>query len=94
LKVITTVEELDALPRMSVVDQAVLPPIVLQQQKAIDAALALADGWDEEAAALQSTAAYTRVHGGSMVADRYAMRGHTLTGMAKALREALETAEQ
>lgn len=79
---------------MSVVEQAVLPPIVLQQQKAIDAALALADGWDEEAAGLQATAEYTRVHGTSLVADRYAMRGHTLTDMAKALRKALKTTEE
>lgn len=79
---------------MIVAEAAVLPPIVLQQQKAIDAALTLAAGWDKKAAALQATAEYTRVHGNSLVADRYAMRGHNLTGMAADLRAALQMTEE
>ncbi|ACL42242.1 hypothetical protein Achl_4291 (plasmid) [Pseudarthrobacter chlorophenolicus A6] len=73
--------------------QTLLPPIVLEQQKAINAALDLAADWDEQAASLQKTADYTRVHGTSMVADRYAMRGRTLSGVAAALRKALARPE-
>lgn len=74
---------------MTVAEQSVLPPIVLEQQKAIDAALDLAAGWDEAALGLQKIADYTRIHGTSMVADRYAMRGRALAANAKALRSAL-----
>lgn len=78
---------------MMVADQAVLPPIVLEQQKAIGAALELATGWDKEAASLQKIADYTRLHGTSLLADRYAMRGRTLAANAKALRGALAMEE-
>jgi hypothetical protein len=74
---------------MTVAEQSVLPPIVLEQQKAIDAALELAAGWDKEAAGLQKIADYTHIHGTSMVADRYAMRGRALAANARSLREAL-----
>lgn len=76
------------------VERTVLPPIVLEQQTAINAALDLAAGWEERAAGLHRTADYTRVHGRASVADRYAMRGDTLTGMAAALRKALKMTEE
>jgi hypothetical protein len=78
---------------MTVATHSVLPPIVLDQQKAIDAALDLAAGWDDEAARLQATADYTRIHGTSTVADRYAMRARALAANALALRGALAVAE-
>lgn len=79
---------------MMVADQAVLPPIVLRQQKAIDAALELATGWDKEAAGLQKIADYTRVHGTNLLADRYAMRGRALAANATALRGVLAITEE
>lgn len=79
---------------MTVAEQKLLPPIVLDQQKVIDAALDLAAGWDEEAARLQRTADYTRIHGTSSVADRYAMRGRTLAGNAAALRAVLTSVDR
>jgi hypothetical protein len=75
---------------MVVAEQSVLPPSVLDQQKAIDAALDLAAGWFEAAGRLQKTADYTRIHGASMVADRYAVRARALAANAQALREALD----
>lgn len=78
---------------MIVAERAVLPPIVLDQQKAIDAALDLAAGWDTEAAGLQEIADYTRTHGTVSVADRYAMRGRALASNALALRGALAMTE-
>jgi hypothetical protein len=74
---------------MTIAEHAVLPPIVLDQQKAIDAALELATSWDKEALRLQEIADYTRIHGTSLVADRYAMRGRALANNALALRGAL-----
>lgn len=68
---------------------APIPPIVLEQQMAITAALDLAAGWEAEAAGLQTTADYTLIHGTSKVADRYAMRARTLRSHASALRKAL-----
>lgn len=79
---------------MTVFEQSVLPPIVLEQQKAIDAALELAAGWDKEALRLQEIADYTRLHGTSLVADRYAMRGRALAANALALRGALKMTEE
>ncbi len=66
-----------------------LPPIVLDQQRAISAALDLAAGWDSEAGRLHGIADYTRLHGTSMLADRYVMRACALTANAQALRGAL-----
>lgn len=66
-----------------------IPPIVLEQQMAIAAALELASTWEEQADGLQKTADYTFIHGTSMVADRYAMRARTLKSHAAALRKAL-----
>lgn len=74
---------------MTVIEQPLLPPIVLDLQRAIDAALELADGWDKEAARLHGVAEYTRIHGTTLLADRYAMRGRALAGNAQALRDAL-----
>lgn len=79
---------------MTVAEQTVLPPIVLQQQRAIDAALDLARQWDSEAARLQGIADYTRIHGTSLLADRYAMRGRALAGNAADLRSALALATE
>ncbi|MBG0738774.1 hypothetical protein IV500_04990 [Paeniglutamicibacter antarcticus] len=76
---------------MTVTEHFVLPPIVLDQQRAIDAALELAAGWDSEANNLQNIAGYTRIHGTSLLADRYAMRARALSGNAQALRDALAT---
>lgn len=78
---------------MTVAEQTLLPPIVLQQQCAIGAALELADEWDSEAARLHRIADYTRIHGTSLLADRYAMRGRALSGNAAALRSALAPSE-
>ena len=75
-------------------DQPLLPPIVLQQQRAIDTALNLADEWDAEAARLHGIADYTRIHGTSLLADRYSMRGRALSGNAAALRGALTIPER
>lgn len=69
--------------------QITIPPIVLEQQNAITAALDLADSWDQDAETLQATAEYTMVHGTSLVADRYAMRAQTLRKHASSLRDAL-----
>lgn len=71
-----------------------LPPIVLEQQNAIGAALDLADSWDREAAGLHRIAQYTLLHGTSLVADRYAARGHTLARMAADLRGALQPTQE
>ncbi|MET4143891.1 hypothetical protein [Arthrobacter sp. UYCo732] len=79
---------------MMLVEQAVLPPIVLDQQTAISAALELASSWETQAAGLHRTADYTRTHGSSTVADRYAKRGHNLTGMAAELRAALKMTKE
>lgn len=68
---------------------APIPPIVLEQQMAITAALELASAWEEKAAGLQEIADYTFIHGTSMVADRYAIRSRTLRSHAAALRKAL-----
>lgn len=78
---------------MTVAEQPLLPPIVLQQQRAIDAALELADEWDRDAARLHGIADYTRIHGTSSLADRYAMRSRALAGNAAALRSALAVSE-
>jgi hypothetical protein len=78
---------------MVVAEQSALPPIVLHQQRAIDAALELADGWDAEATRLHRIADYTRVHGAPQVADRYALRGRALADNAVALRGALSLEE-
>lgn len=74
---------------MSLRTTTVLPPIVLEQQRSIGVAMDLARGWDAEAARLLEAEAYTRIHGTSMVADRYAARAAVLTGHAAALRSAL-----
>lgn len=78
---------------MTVAEQPLLPPIVFQQQHAIDSALGLADRWDTRAVELHTIAEYTRIHGTSLLADRYAMRGRTLAANAKELREALSLEE-
>lgn len=75
---------------ISAAEQVSLPPIVLIQQRAIDAALSLAAVWEDEAAGLTVTAEYTRRHGTSTLADRYALRARTFAGHAKALRTALQ----
>lgn len=75
---------------MTVTEQVLLPPIFFEQQRAIDAALDLTAGWDKEASRLRKIADYTRIHGTSLIADRYAMRAHALTDNAQAVRDALE----
>lgn len=77
---------------MRVAEQPLLPPVVLQHQRAIDAAIELAEQWDVRATDLHAIADYTRIHGTALLADRYAMRGRALQGNAEELRQALSLA--